>query len=340
MKTSRTGNTRRLLLTRLSQVALCSVAAGVSAIVGPAAWAQQYPSKPIHMIVPYAAGGTVDIVGRVIGADLSKRLGQAVIVENKTGAGGNLAASFVAKSDPDGYTLLTGSTGNSVNGALYSKLNYDPDRDLVPIALVGTVATVLLAHPSLPANNASELIALAKSKPDTLNFGSGGAGTTEHLAAEMFNARAGTRIKHIPYRGGIPALTDVVAGRIELMFTNLAQATPYIKGKGGTLKVLGIASTERAKQLPDVPTFAEQGMPDFTVSVWWGIFGPANLPPAIIERLNQTINAGLASPEVAARLESSGATLLGGTAAQFASFFAKESAKWRTVVRAANIKAD
>ena len=340
MNSASISSTRRQLLTQLSRAVILSIAAGASSMVAPAAWAQQYPSKPIRMVVPYAAGGTVDIVGRVIGADLAKRLGQPVIVENKTGAGGNLAASFVAKSDPDGYTLLTGSTGNSANGALYSNLNYDPDRDLTPIALIGTVATILLAHPSLPANNVAELIALAKSKPDTLNTGSGGAGTTEHLAAEMFNARAGIKIRHIPYRGGIPALTDVVAGRIELMFTNLAQATPYIKGKGGTLKVLGIASTERAKQLPDVPTFAEQGMPDFTVSVWWGIFGPANLPPAIVERLNQTINAGLASPEVAARLESSGATLLGGTAAQFATFFANESAKWRTVIRAANIKAD
>ena len=338
MKTSNTGITRRLLLTKFGNVALIGVALGVSTMAAPAAWAQQYPSKPIHLIVPYAPGGAVDVVGRVIAGDLSKRLGQTVIVENRTGAGGNVAASYVAKSEADGYTLLMGSTGNSVNGSLYHNLNYDPDRDLAPIALVGTVASVLLAHPALPANNLAELMALIKSKPDSLNFASGGSGTTEHLAAEMFNARAGTKIRHIPYRGGAPAMTDLQAGQVQLMFTNFAQALPYIKA--GTLKALGMASAERAKQLPNVPTFQEQGMPDFFVSVWWGVFGPAKLPAAVTERLNQSINAALTSPEVVGRLEAYGATLLGGTSAQFASFFAKESARWKEVIQAANIKAD
>jgi tripartite-type tricarboxylate transporter receptor subunit TctC len=337
MKKSRTCNTRRLFLTRFSKAAV--LAATVLGTCAPvAAWAQQYPAKPIRLIVPFAPGGAVDVVARVIGTDLSKRLGQPVVVENRTGAGGNVAASYVAKSEADGYTLLMGSTGNSINGSLYTNLNYEPDRDLAPIALIGSVGTVLLAPPSLPANNINELLALAKSKPDTLNLASGGSGTTEHLAAEMFNTRAGTKIKHIPYRGGAQALTDLQAGHVQLMFTNQLNAMPHLKA--GTLKALGMASAERTKQLPNVPTFAEQGMSDFVVSVWWGIFGPANLPAAVIERLNQSVNAALASPEVLARLESVGATPLGGTAAQFASFYAKEAGKWGAVVRAGNIKAD
>lgn len=331
-------NARRRLLIQSGKAALFGIAAGLSSAVSSAAWAQTYPAKPVRLIVPFGAGGAVDIVARVIGADLVKRLGQPVIVENRTGAGGNVAASFVAKSEADGYTLLMGSTGNSVNGSLYTNLNYDPDKDLAPIALVGSVGTVLLAHPALPANTVAELIALAKRGPDTLNFASGGSGTTEHLAAEMFNARAGTQIRHIPFRGGAPALTDLQAGRVQLMFTNQLNALPHLKA--GTLKALGMAATERTKQLPAVPTFAEQGMPDFIVSVWWGIFGPANLPAAVTERLNHSVNAALASPEVLARLESFGATPLPGSAAQFASFFTKESAKWRAVIRTANIKAD
>ncbi|MBI3374104.1 MAG: tripartite tricarboxylate transporter substrate binding protein [Betaproteobacteria bacterium] len=330
--------TRRLLLIRSGKAALFSIAAGVSAMAASVASAQQYPAKPIRLMVPFGPGGAVDIVARVIGAELVKHLGQPVIVENRTGAGGNVAASFVAKSDADGYTLLMGSTGNSVNGSLYTNLNYDPDRDLLPIALVGSVGTVLLAHPALPANTVSELLALAKGAGDTLNFASGGGGTTEHLAAEMFNTRAGTSIKHIPYRGGAPALTDLQAGRVQLMFTNQLNALPHLKA--GTLKALGMASAERTRQLPNVPTFGEQGMPEFIVSVWWGIFGPANLQGAVVERFNQSVNAALASPDVLARLESVGAVPLGGSAAQFASFFAKESAKWRAVVRAGNIKAE
>lgn len=338
MKDSGICVTRCAFLAKLRAVAQFALAAGICAIGATAVWAQPYPSKPIHLVVPFGAGGAVDVVARVIGGEIGKRLGQTVVVENRTGAGGNVAASYVAKSDPDGYVLLMGSTGNAVNGSLYSKLNYDPDRDLVPIALVGSVGTVLLAHPSVPANNVAELIALSKAKPDTLNFASGGSGTTEHLAAAMFNARAGTGIKHIPYRGGAPAIADLQAGHVQLMFTNQLSALPYVKA--GTLKALGMASAARTMQLPDVPTIEEQGMPDFVVAVWWGVFGPAKLPAAVIARLNQSVNAALASPEVLARLESVGATPLGGTAAQFASFFSKESEKWKAVVRAANIKAD
>jgi tripartite-type tricarboxylate transporter receptor subunit TctC len=300
--------------------------------------AQAYPTRPIRLVVPFGAGGAVDIVARVIGKELTTRLHQTVVVENRTGASGNIAASFVAKSDPDGYTLLMASTGNSVNSSLYSQLNYDPDHDFVQIALVGTVPTVLLANPKLPVNNVQELIALARAKPDSLNFASGGAGTTEHLAAAMFDLQAGTEIKHIPYRGGAPAMADLIAGQVQLMFTNQLNALPFLKA--GSLKALGMASEKRSPELPNVPTLIEQGMPGFTASVWWGIFGPAKMPAAVVTKINDAVNAATSSPEVVAQLGKLGATALHGTPEQFAAFYAKESQRWGTTVKEAHIKAD
>lgn len=313
-----------------------STVLGLALLAGAPARAQDYPAKPVKLIVPFGAGGAVDVVARLLGNDLTRRLGQPVIVENRTGAGGNIAAAFVAKSDPDGYTLLMGSTGNSVNGSLYSNLTYNPDKDLLPVALVGQVPTVLLAHPSVAASTVPEVIALAKANPGRLNFAHGGAGTTEHLAAAMFNARSGAALPIVPYRGGAPALNDLLGGHVQLFFTNQLNAAPHLKA--GTLKALGVASTERSASLPSVPTFAEQGLPDFVVAVWWGVFGPANLPPAVLGKLNQAINAALKSPEVIAKLEAVGATPIGGTPEQFAAFYARESSKWAAVVKAANIK--
>lgn len=332
-------DTRRIVAAGSMAVVMGAALLAVLALGAPAAArAQAYPDKPIRLVVPFGPGGAVDIVARVLAKDLTARLKQNVIVENRTGAGGNIAAAFVAKSDPDGYTLLMGSTGNSVNGSLYTKLTYDPDRDLEPVALVGTVPTVLLANPKVPANNVQELLALAKSRPNTLNFASGGSGTTEHLAAAMFNTQAGTDIKHIPYRGGNPALTDLIAGQVQLMFTNQLNALPYLKS--GQLKALGMASDTRSKELPDLPTFIEQGMPGFTASVWWGVFGPAHMPPAVVDKINLAVNAAVHSPEVAQQLHDLGATALTGTPQQFAAFYAKEAARWRGVVQAAQIKVE
>ena len=301
-------------------------------------YAQPYPSKPIKLIIPFNAGGALDIVGRLLAGELSKQLSQSVIVENKAGAGGNIAASFVAKSEADGYTLLMGSTGNSVNKALYGNLNYDPDTDLTPVAIVGQMPNVLLAHKSVAANTVSELIALSKTNPASLNFASGGSGTSEHLAAALFNLKAGTAISHIPYKGGAPAATDLMGGQVQLMFTN--QITAISALQSGNVKVLGTASTSRNKTLPDVPTFAEQGMNDFLVAVWWGVFGPRNLPPELVNRLNQAINTSVKTPEVTAKLESMGATPLSLSAPEFKAFFAKESARWSEVVASAKIKVE
>lgn len=317
-------------------VARALIAAFALTLVAGGALAQDWPAKPIKLVVPFGAGGAVDVVARMLGNDLTKRLGQPVIVENRTGAGGNIAASFVAKSDPDGYTLLMGSTGNSVNGSLYSNLNYNPDKDLLPVSLVGQVPTVLLANPAVPANTLPELLALAKNPSSTLNLAHGGAGTTEHLAAEMFNARTGLKLPVIGYRGGAPALTDVIGGHVQLFFTNQLNAMPHLAS--GKLKAIAMASAERSPSLPKVPTFAEQGMPDFVVSVWWGVFGPAGMPAPVVKRLNDAINAAIQSPDFVAKLATMGATPLGGTQEQFAAFFAKESSKWAAVVRAANIK--
>lgn len=321
----------------VSRRATAAAAVGLFLLAGGSALAQDYPARPIKLVVPFGAGGAVDVVARMLGADLSKRLGQQVVVENRTGAGGNIAASFVAKSDPDGYTLLMGSTGNAVNGSLYANLNYNPDKDLAPVALVGQVPTVLLAHPSVPANSLPELVALAKGTAK-LNLAHGGGGTTEHLAAEMFNARAGVKVPVIAYRGGAPALNDVLAGHVQLFFTNQLNAMPHLKSGG--LKAIAVAAGERSASLPNVPTFAEQGMPDFIVSVWWGVFGPASMPQPVVRKLNEAVNAALKSPEVIEKLAGVGATPLPGSPEQFGAFYARESAKWSAVVRASNIKPD
>jgi tripartite-type tricarboxylate transporter receptor subunit TctC len=324
---------RRALLAGVAGVMGLSLSLG-SQNIG----AQPYPSKPIKLIVPFNAGGALDIVGRLLANELSKEFNQPVIVENKAGAGGNIAASFVAKSDPDGYTLLMGSTGNSVNKALYGNLNYDPDTDLTPVGIVGQMPNVLLAHKSVAATTIRELIALSKTNAAGLNFASGGSGTSEHLAAALFNLKAGTTIAHIPYKGGAPATNDLMGGQVQLMFTN--QITAISALQSGNVKVLGTASTVRNKTLPDVPTFAEQGMDDFLVAVWWGVFAPGSLPPQLMNRLNQAINTAVKSPEITAKLEAMGATPMSLSAPEFKTFFAKESARWAEVVKSAKIKVE
>jgi tripartite-type tricarboxylate transporter receptor subunit TctC len=337
------GTLRHLFLTHsLRRRALLAGLAGVMGIglslSSPNIYAQPYPSKPIKLIIPFNAGGALDIVGRLLANELSKEFNQPVIVENKAGAGGNIAASFVAKADPDGYTLLMGSTGNSVNKALYGNLNYDPDTDLTPIGIVGQMPNVLLAHKSVAASTIRELIALSKTNAVGLNFASGGSGTSEHLAAALFNLKAGTAIAHIPYKGGAPATTDLMSGQVQLMFTN--QITAISALQSGNVKVLGTASTTRNKTLPEVPTFAEQGMNDFLVAVWWGVFGPRNLPPELVNRLNQAINTSVQTPDMSAKLETMGATPMSMSAPEFKAFFTKESARWSEVVKAAKIQVE
>jgi tripartite-type tricarboxylate transporter receptor subunit TctC len=301
-------------------------------------YAQAYPAKPIRLIVPYAPGGGVDIVARALAQELTKRLGQQIVVENKAGAGGNIGSDAVAKATPDGYTLLIASPANAVNPSLYSKLPFNPVRDLTPVALIATVPTILLASPALPVKTIKELVALAKAKAGTLSFGSGGSGTTEHLAGEMFKSQIGVDMLHVPYKGGAAVLPDLISGQVSIFFVNQLFAIPYVKA--GTVKALGLASDERSAALPDVPTFAESGFADFIVSVWYGIMAPAATPKEIISQLNREIVASLATPEMKERLQTMSAKPLPGTPADFAAFFADEMARWARVVKASGAKAD
>jgi tripartite-type tricarboxylate transporter receptor subunit TctC len=312
-------------------------AALASLSFGPAL-AQSYPAKPIRLIVPYAPGGGVDIVARTVGQELGKRINQPIVVENRTGAGGNIGSEAVAKAPPDGYTLLMASPANTINSSLYTKMPYDPLRELVPIALIASVPTVLLANRSLPVQTVKQLVALAKARPGALTYGSGGSGTTEHLAGEMFKSSAGIDMLHVPYKGGAQVMTDLMGGQIALMFVNQLAALPQIKAD--KVKALGVASGERSPALPDVPTFAEAGFPDFKVSVWWGVMGPGGLSKDVVAQLNREIVAALASPEMKERLQSMSARPIGGTPAEFAAFFTDETTRWARVVKASGAKVD
>ncbi len=317
----------RWLLAAASSLSLC----------GPVL-AQSYPAKPIRLIVPYAPGGGVDIVARTVGQELGKRINQTVVVENRTGAGGNVGSEAAAKAVPDGYTLLMASPANTINSSLYTKMPYDPVRDLMPIALIASVPTILLANRSLPVENVKQLIALARAKPGALTYGSGGSGTTEHLAGEMFKSLAGIDMLHVPYKGGAQVLTDLLGGQIALMFVNQLFALPHVKA--GKVKALGVASGERSAALPDVPTFGEAGFPDFKVSVWWGVMGPAGMPKDIVTQLNREIVGALAAPEMKERLQAMSAKPIGGSPEQFAAFFTDETARWARVVKASGAKVD
>jgi tripartite-type tricarboxylate transporter receptor subunit TctC len=297
-----------------------------------------YPDRQIQMVVPFAPGGAVDVVARLVAAGMTEVGKQSVVVENRTGAGGNIGLAYVAKAAKDGYTFVMASTGTAVNGSLYKKLNYDPAHDLEPVAMVGRSPTVLLANPKLPVKNLAEIVALAKSRPDTVNFAHGGAGTTEHLAAVMFNQREGVAIPTVAYRGGGPALTDLIGGQVQLMFTNLLNALPYLQA--GTLKAIAIASEQRSARLPDVPTCAELGLPDFYADVWWGVMGPSGMPQAVVDKANSIINAVVSTPEFAQKLAAIGGVPKPESVAAFKAMFDSEVKRWAAVVKAGNIQLD
>lgn len=293
--------------------------------------------RPIRVIVPFGAGGAVDIVGRLVAQELTPRLGQSVVVENRTGAGGNIAMEHVARSQPDGTTLLMASPSAVINPHLYASLPFDPAH-LIPVGLVGEVPSIMLAAPGFEANDARRFVALARARPGHYTFGSGGAGTTEHLAAELLKARAGLDITHVPYRGGAPAMADLQAGRISIMFSNLAGALGHLQG--GRLKALGLTDARRAPALPEVPTFAEQGIPDFVVTVWWGLMAPAGTAPDTVARLNAALAEALATPQMRDALQRLAAQPLGGSAQVFGERLAREGASWGEVIRRAGIRAE
>jgi len=303
-----------------------------------AAVADVYPSKPVKLILPFPPGGGTDILGRLIGEQLSARLGQPVVQENRGGAGGNLGAEAVARAAPDGYTLLLAAPTLAISPALYPKLAYDPLKDLAPIALVATVPNVMITHPSVPARTLQEFIALAKRRPGELNFGSGGAGTSNHLGGELFNMVAGVKLEHVPYKGVNLAMQDVLAGNVQLVFIGIPAAAPHIRA--GKLRALAVVAPRRSSALPDVPTAAEAGLPGFEVTTWYGVLAPAGTPRAIIERLNTELARIMLAPELQPRLADMATDPRAGTPEEFGAYLREETAKWGKVIRDAGIRVE
>ena len=302
----------------------------------PPAIAQPYPSKSIRIIVPFPAGGIADVYARLIGNRVTEAWGQPVVVENRTGAGGNIGADAVAKSAPDGYTLAMGSLGtHAVNVSLFAKMPYDPVRDFAPIALVLEAEGLLVVHPSVPAQNVPELINHLRSKPGALAYASAGMGTASHLAGELFKTMAKVDMVHVPYKGNVPAITDLLAGQTSLLFATMPTVLPH--AKAGKLRALATIGTARSAAAPDIPTIAEV-LPGFEVNNWIGLFAPADTPSEIVQRWNTEVVRFMQSPEIQARLRNEGARFVPTAPHQFAAFVKAEIAKWAPVVRASGAR--
>ena len=321
---------------------------GLLALLAPALAAAQaaWPSKAVRMVVPFAAGGTTDILARSLAPELQKAFGQPFVVDNKPGAGGNLGAAEVAKSAPDGYTLLMGTVGtHAINAALYPKMPYDPVKDFAPITLMAGVPNVFVMNPALAAkygiNTVADFIKVAKANPGKFNMASSGNGTSIHLAGELFKSMTGTYMVHFPYRGSGPALIDLIGGSMDLMFDNLPSALPHIKA--GKLKGLAVTSAKRSDAIPELPTIAEAGgaaLKGYEASSWFGLMAPAGTPPEIVARLQQETAKALGSPALKERLQAQGAIPSGMSSADFVAFIAAETRKWAAVVKASGAKVD
>jgi tripartite-type tricarboxylate transporter receptor subunit TctC len=301
-----------------------------------AAQARAFPDKPVRLVVPFPAGGSTDIIGRTLGQKLSEIWGQPVVIDNRPGGSTIIGTDLVAKSAPDGYTLLVTTAPFTIVPSLTDELPYDPAKDFEPITLINTTPLVLVVNPSVPANSVKELIALAKAKPGTLNFGSTGSGGSSHLAGELFNAMAGVRIVHVPYKGNAPALGDLVGGHVDIAFNGLTSAMPLIKA--GKLRPLAVTSLTRAGALPQMPTLDETGLKGFQAVAWNGLSAPARTPKELIARINADVLKVLHSPELVERLKAEGSDPVGNSPEQFAAFVRDETAKWSKVIKFANIK--
>jgi len=300
--------------------------------------AASYPTKPVRLIVPFPPGGSNDIVGRMVGAELTKKLGEQVVIDNRAGAGGIIGSEIASKAAPDGYTLLIISVAYAYNPSIFkSRLRFDPAKSFTPVTILGTGPNALTVNPKVPAKSVKELIALAKAKPGALNYASAGIGSFQHLGTEMFRIMAGINIVNVPFKGGGPAMADVIAGNTQMCMGSLLQLIPHIQS--GRLRPLGVGSKTRTSALPDVPTIAEAGVPGYEANNWWGIMAPAGTPAPVIKRLHTDVAAILAMPTMQKRFESQGATTVNMTSSQFGQFIRAETAKWSKVVREAGIKA-
>ena len=311
----------------------------LAALVPGTALAQPYPTKPVRIIVPVATGGIADYYARVIGAKLLDAWGQPVLVENRAGGGGNIGADVVAKAAPDGYTLVMGFVGShAVNQFLFTKMPYDTMRDFAPVALVIEAEGILAVHPSLPVNSVQELLALARAKPGSLSYASGGVGTASHLAGELFKSMTKTFMVHIPYRGNAPALADLIGGQTQLTFATLPTAIPHVRA--GKLKGIAVIGSTRSAAAPQLPTIAESGVAGFAVNNWIGLFAPASTPPEIVRKLNVEVMRIMQLPDITRRMEVEGERHTPNTPEQFAQFVRGETVKWGKVVKEAGLKAE
>ena len=309
-------------------------------ITASTAIAQKYPSKPVRLIVPFPPGGPVDIMGRTVAAHVWPGGTPPMIVDNRGGAGGNIGVDLVAKSAPDGYTMVISIVGTlAISAAIYSKLPYNPTRDLAPVAIVGALPGVIVVHPTLPVKNVKELIALAKKHPGELNFGSAGVGTSAHMSGELFKMLAGVKIEHVPYKGNAPAMQDLLGGRLQLMFDYLPASLPFITS--GRVRAVAMGGAKRSPQLPNVPTVAESGVRDFRMVGTFGVFVPAGTPQGVLAKLNADMNAMLARPEYRERLTSQGAEVPGPSApADLVAMLKSELVTWAKVVKQSGVRVD
>ena len=320
----------------MKKVASLALAAAL-AIVCATPFAQGYPNRPIRIVVPFPAGGGADSTARILGQKLAERWGQQVLVDNRSGAAGNIGTELVARAAPDGYTLGIGVNGtHAINPSLYPKLGFDPVRDFAPIALALSVPALLIVHPALPASSVPQLVALAKARPGELNYASGGLGSPPHVMGELFASMAGIKLGHVPYKGAAPAAIDVIAGFVPIMFDNLVSGLPHVRSR--KVRALGVTSLERSPVVPEIPTIAESGLPGYEAVTWIAVFAPAGTPREIVTRLNSEIVAILAMQEVRDRFSAMGATVGGGTPEQLASLLRDDLQRWAQVIKAANIR--
>jgi tripartite-type tricarboxylate transporter receptor subunit TctC len=322
-------NHRRRILGTLAAAALASPWA---------VQAQGYPDHPIRFVVPYPPGGGTDVIARIVQGKLQTALGQNIVIDNKGGAGGSVGTDIVAKAAPDGYTVLFTLNSHTVNPAIYAKLPFDTLKDFEPVGTVASLPQILVANPQFPANNVAELIALAKAKPGTMAYASVGVGSPGHLAGELFKLRTGTQMTHVPYRGGGPAVTDVMGGQVPLLWVSIPAAAQFVKT--GKLKALGVSTLKRSAAFPDVPTLQEAGVPDFEVDSWYAMFVPAKTPKPVIAKLNQALNTTLQDPEIREKLLAQGSEAVGGTPEALGKTVDAELVKWAKLAKDASIKAE